>query len=172
MLTNLKNPKTERYLEFKEIVLGPNFPWYFIGDSTPGINPPKGHENIQTFIHPFLTRPDGVYLYPRKCSDLLDHFNNVLKEIFVHNGIGIKNVFRMAANLIPPTKSGKPSIPHVDHEFDHMNCIIYLTDSGGKTVVEGENYDPNEDDVLLFKGEHYNYPGKEKNRIVLVATLI
>lgn len=172
MLTQLKNPKSQRYLDFKDIVTGPNFPWYFLGDSTPNLEAPKGHENIQTFIHPFLTRPDGVYLYPRACSEFIDHYNNVLKEIFLENGIGIKNIFRMAANLVPPTKTNKPSIPHVDHEFDHLNCLIYLDDSGGDTVVENEVYSPKEDDVILFKGKHYMYPGKNKNRIVLISTLI
>ena len=172
MITTLKNPKSKRYLDFKQLITGPNFPWYFIGDSTPNMELPEGHENIQTFIHPFLTRPDGVCLYPKPCSSLIDNCNDVLKEIFLENGIGVKNIFRMAANLVPPTKTNKPSIPHVDHEFDHVNCLIYLNDAGGDTVVEGKSYSPKEDDAILFKGKHYMYPGKDKNRIVLVCTLI
>lgn len=172
MLVSLKNPKTKRYLNLKKIINGPDFPWYFMGDSTPNMDTPDGHENVQSFVHPFLTRPDGVYLYPRPCSNLIDEFNDVLKEIFLENGIAIKNIYRMAANLVPPTKTDKPSIPHTDHEFDHVNCLIYLNDAGGDTVVGEKRHSPQEDDIIIFKGEHYMYPGKNKNRIVLVATLI
>ena len=47
-----------------------------------------------------------------------------------------------------------------------------MTSSGGETFVEGEKFDPKEDDVIVFEGRHYmKRPIKDK-RIVLVATFM
>ena len=61
--------------------------------------------------------------------------------------------------------------PHTDHSFKHVNLLIYLTDNGGKTFVEGEEHEPSEDDVILFTGEHFFELPKKGRRIVIIATL-
>ena len=85
-----------------------------------------------------------------------------LKEILEFNDIKIKGLYRINANLTFPTAPLLPSIPHVDHDFPHENILIYLNDTGGDTVVDGEHYSPHEDDVITFGGEkHYMYPQKK-----------
>ena len=50
--------------------------------------------------------------------------------------------------------------------------LVYLTDAGGRTIVENEYFDPREDNVIVFCGKHYYYLPTEKRRIVFVATFI
>ena len=62
--------------------------------------------------------------------------------------------------------------PHMDHEFPHKNMLIYLTDAGGSTIVEGEEFAPEEDDVIIFEGMHWHKLPKKERRVVLVMTYI
>ena len=39
-------------------------------------------------------------------------------------------------------------------------------------VVEGEEFAPEEDDVIIFQGEHWHELPKQKRRVVLVMTYI
>ena len=50
--------------------------------------------------------------------------------------------------------------------------LIYLTDAGGSTFVEGEEFAPEEDDVIIFEGMHWHKLPKEERRVVLVMTYI
>ena len=62
------------------------------------------------------------------------------------------------------------SEPHVDHDFPHWNMIVYL-EGDGSTFVEGEEYVPKEDDIILFKGEHYMQRPSKGRRVILVSTI-
>ena len=55
--------------------------------------------------------------------------------------------------------------------FKHVNFITYMTDSGGSTYIEGEEHQPQEDQTIIFEGEHYMKLPEKYRRIVLVATL-
>jgi len=48
---------------------------------------------------------------------------------------------------------------------------VYLTNSGGSTFIEGKEHKPEEDQPILFTGEHYLQLPKKERRIVLVATI-
>ena len=89
--------------------------------------------------------------------------------------------------MVWPTHSDKPKYtrPHVDHKFPHTNMLIYLTDAGGKTIVEDISkreestfslslaHDPKEDDVVTFGGQYHCHElPKEKPRLVIVTTYI
>ena len=71
----------------------------------------------------------------------------------------------------PEQTSLKTSL-HNDHNFPHKNMLVYLTDAGGSTFVEGEEFAPEEDDVIIFQGEHWHELPKQKRRVVLVMTYI
>ena len=57
-------------------------------------------------------------------------------------------------------------------DFPHKNMLIYLTDAGGSTFVEGEEFAPEEDDVIMFEGLHWHKLPRKERRVVLVMTYI
>ena len=55
---------------------------------------------------------------------------------------------------------------------------MYLTNAGGKTFVKNEDtskyeeYDPVEDDIILFSGKHFMQNPIDNRRVILVATIL
>ena len=169
-MIQLKNPKTEKYNKFKTFVLSQNFPWFYYESSVIGKPQPF-------FSHGFLLRPNDLLMntggkkYPITNSVHVDHMEEVFQEIADFNNIGVNCIYRMNANVTEPLKNVERSSIHVDHYFPHKNMLIYLTDAGGKTVVDNESHNPREDDIIIFEGEkHSHYYPREKRRVVLVVT--
>ena len=171
--TQLKLPETDEYNRLKQEVLSVDFPWFFNSHSTM-----TGAKNDLSFYsHVFLAgpvQPDYAFpdqkRYSQTKSQYIDSFDRVLDQIFDYNNMNVNCVFRMNANAVHPTQDSVLSEPHVDHYFPHKNLLIYLTDAGGETHVEGESFSPSEDDVVTFEGLHWMSPPKLKRRVVLVAT--
>ena len=118
--------------------------------------------------------------YPNATSGHADLVHTVLKEIFEHNDMpwvmptnssSCTCFYRININATEPGMKGY-GYPHVDHEFPHKNLIVYLTDSGGQTVCEGEVYNPEEDDIITFEGRNYQGLSNTKRRIVVVANYL
>ena len=169
----LKNPKTDTYKNFKNFMLGGDFPWFRMG-STAFEDHQEGHEDFSFLSHRFLTRPLNSCLYTKVNSSHVDEMERVFREIAYANDIDPQVIYRMNANAVYPTENNLPSPLHVDHDFPHNNMIIYLTDpQGGSTIVEGKEYMANEDDVLIFDGKsHCARPPRKDVRIVLVITFL
>lgn len=169
MINRLKNPRFYSYQQMKELFTGPNLSWSYSQDLQ-FEQPPEGHQRMPFMSHNILIRPEHIG-YPTKASPYFNMVCFALKEILEFNDVKIKGLYRINANLTFPTAPLLPSIPHVDHDFHHENVLIYLNDTGGDTVVDGEHYSPHEDDVITFGGEkHYMYPPEKGGRIVIVAT--
>ena len=183
MIIKLNNPMTELYVDFKEMVNSGTFPWFVQSTFQPKKkkvikNIPEGltEDDFGThefFAHPILERPE-ISGISNPLSKAIEDVLEMYRE-FKDVGLVEKNSFLLRAclNLTTPYVSGpRYSIPHCDHKFDHTNMLMYLTDAGGRTFVGDEEFDPKEDDIILFKGEHYNELPESKNRIVLVLTLL
>ena len=171
----LKNPKTDTYNVFKDIVLSTEFPWFRWSRTIEEEGElDKGHEDFPFLSHKFLTRPLDYCLYSKVNSQYIDEMERVFKEIAFANNIDPQVIYRMNANAVHPTENNLPSPVHVDHNFPHNNMIIYLTDTqGGSTMVEGKEYMSQEDDVLIFDGKpHCARPPRKDVRIVLVITFL
>ena len=121
------------------------------------------------YSHTFLTRPEGSY--SKVFSEYLDPVCLVVDEILSFNNIRYKFFLRSNAHCVHADNDIQLSEPHVDHEFPHINVILYLTNTGGKTYCEEEFHDPKEDDVLLFTGEHWMERPKLGRRVILINTL-
>ena len=173
MIKKIINPKTDLYKSFKSHVLGADFSWYWLPESTPGYYK-KGYDNIPHFSHSFLTRsPYQDIFYTRANSVHIDFAHDVFLEICKANNIEPVVIYRMNANLVLPTESMKYSVPHTDHKYPHKNMLVYLTDpNGGDTACEGENFLASEDDVIIMEGEHCHRPPIKDRRIVLVYTFL
>ena len=171
MIESLKNPKTDEYINFKKFVLSYDFPWFYWGSNVG--NDAKGHDNFLFYSHGLIIRPTAECLYPKENSPYLKVAYQVVSQIFDANNIDVSVIYRMNLNSVTPTKSNKYSPPHEDHPWPHTNLLIHLTDPfKGETVVEKKKFFGKEDDVIMFKGEHYYRPPKEGRRIVLITTFL
>ena len=187
MIEVLKNPLTPNYHKLKEIILSDKFNWENIISTLDVVSNTEGHIHMPVDIHTFIPRPETTQEYnntgslSRKIGDAereskseyVDLCVTVMNEILDYSNLFGTYIFhRAAANCTYADEGIQLSEPHIDHNFPHNNLLVYLTNSGGETFVEGEKFNPKEDDVIVFEGRHYmKRPIKDK-RIVLVATFM
>ena len=107
-------------------------------------------------------------------SEYFKAVSSILLEILKFNNIEIELFYRINVNCVNPLPIFTTSDMHIDHDYPHHNMIVYLTNSGGKTIVGKEKYDPNEDDVIIFDGSiHHCYESPlNDRRIILVSTFL
>jgi len=181
MILPLKNPNTDNYKILKNIILSNDFPWYYHETSTLDYLLDIEQQNLEKYGnlpfygHTFLDRPDGLEKYKKVSEVKSQYFDlsyTVFEEILNFNNLNLEYFYlRMNANCVHSDSVYQYSLPHIDHRFPHKNIIVYLTNSGGNTIIEEVPYEPKEDDVLIFEGEHYIEKPKASRRIVLVSTI-
>tara|TARA_X000000368_G_scaffold211343_1_gene167029 strand:+ start:865 stop:1410 length:546 start_codon:yes stop_codon:yes gene_type:complete len=177
----LENPNLDSYKHLKQFVSSPFCKWTYTGETIPNADEDGKYKNTCLYSHSFLDKPrtDSVRYPAVGDSEYIDLVTSAICDIMEYNGFCIRTFYRICANATHPYEKVYPTIPHMDHAYDHGNIILYLTDAGGKTFIEQEpgssNYeyhDPKEDDVLLFSGNHYNETPLDKRRVVIVATFM
>tara|TARA_R110002012_G_scaffold71350_1_gene183138 strand:+ start:1004 stop:1552 length:549 start_codon:yes stop_codon:yes gene_type:complete len=179
MITELKNPVTENYKNLKNLVLGNNFPWYYLDKTVYGTD----KKDMSFFAHSLLGRPtheiDGkkIPAIPESSSPYFHQCYFILKEILDYNNVDFEVMYRMNINMTPHS-SIKESLPHIDLNLPHKVVIVYLNKfSKGRTVVLGKDKqkfysNPKEDNVIIFDGKLTHFqesPNKDEKRIVMVA---
>ena len=188
-IIKLNNPKTEHYNNLKKFILSFDFTWSHLKEFTPQGGKDIDHTNqchpefcsernfdeFTLYTHAFLHRPTRDTLYSKQYSPYLDDIIKLLGEIFNANAQIMDHfnmMVRCSANATHPEQKYIKTSLHTDHDFPHKNMLIYLTDAGGNTFVEDEEFAPEEDDVIIFEGEHCHELPKQKRRGVLVMTYI
>jgi|TARA_E500000318_G_scaffold37288_1_gene36007 hypothetical protein len=150
------------------------------------------YQNISFFGHVVLKRPyeidynqnecnlpnDNDEMFPAIVSKSYElYVKPFLKDLIISNYesklFQCKIPLRINFNLSFPC-GDKPSMPHVDHNFPHNNMLIYFTDTGGDTIIGGDRFTPEEDDIIVFNSDwlHCFKPPKNGRRIVMVTTFI
>ena len=173
----LKNPKTSHYAACKDQILGKEFNWNRL-EKSPGGETDSDYDDFPFLSHNFLIRPGGTAntnLYSMVSSQNVLPIQQLFREIAKHNGLDPKVIYMMTANAVYPTEYNLPFAPHVNHKFPHYTMMVYLTNpQGGSTIVDGQEYDTEEDDVLIFDGqERYCTKPPSKNiRISLIMTFL
>ena len=134
--------------------------------------------DLPFYCHSFMKRPEQygypVIDNPQETHGVVEMLSQILKQ----NQVPFNSFIRIAVNAVHPQKDVTASIPHVDHTFAHGNLIMYLNNAGGSTFVKNEMsykdevHIPQEDDIILFTGEHYMQTPRDKRRVILVATMI
>ena len=172
MIRLLKNKQTENYQELKKKVLSDTFFSHWGQSTDPSQSPTEGHIHMPYYRHSFLTRPEPMgFTFVE--SEFTPLNIEVLKEIVEYNKLFDPCQYfflRSSANCNHAEGGIQLSEPHVDHDFPHWNMIIYL-EGDGSTFVECEEYAPQEDDIILFKGEHYMQRPSKGRRVILVSTI-
>tara|TARA_S200000501_G_C20532117_1_gene616137 strand:+ start:65 stop:682 length:618 start_codon:yes stop_codon:yes gene_type:complete len=188
MIEVLKNPLTPNYLKLKEIILSDNFHWENIISTMDVVSNTEGHIHMPVDIHTFIPRPETTRednsvtgslskkigdAEGKSKSEYVDLCVTVMTEILDYSNLFGTYIFHRAATNRTHSGEGiQLSEPHIDHNFPHNNLLVYLTNSGGETFVEGEKFNPKEDDVIVFEGEHYMKRPIKDRRVVLVSTFM
>ena len=162
MIKVLKNPITENFLEFKKYIFSNDFVWKY-----------EQSTGMDFYSHTFLQRPE-YFGYSKPLCKSIEFNLTVLSEIIDHNKLFANNQYfflRSNANCVHPDEgSNLFSQSHTDHKYPHFNLLVYLS-GDGETIVEDEKYFPQENDVILFTGNHYMKRPSKGRRIVLISTI-
>ena len=165
---------TDSQKDMLENVLGQNFPFYYTPSALDG-------DDIGYMSHTILRRPelrlegdDGIN------SKHYDFFKEILISFCQKNKISLNKALRICVNLTLPSLK-KSSGVHVDHDFEHKQLILYLTDNeeacthvledDKETVIK--SIKPEKYKAVCFSNKfHYVDLPKQKRRVVVVFTFI
>ena len=178
VITELNNPLTSNYFQFKQLVLGSEFNWTREArtmkgafDDENGRIVPLKDEDFVWFSHVFVGRPQGFQysFVPLFYSDFAELALQVVGEILTANNILGLCVYRMNANLTQYQGGDEPrrrSPLHTDLEYldektgssnkgyrstDHKILLVYLNSfTEGETAVEVDGV------------EHLSKPAEDK----------
>ena len=167
MINQLRNPLTRDYRELKEFILSRDFPWFYFRNTTT-----VKEDHIPFYSHTLLERPEISKIYSKPNSPYLERVAGVVDTLLGMNDIEYNYLVRLSVNSTSSLKGVKKTLGHEDHTFPHKNILVYLTNSGGKTIVEREEFDPREDDIIIFSGMHHHLTPEKGRRVVIVGTFV
>jgi hypothetical protein len=182
MIRQLENPLTETYLEFKQMCLGKDIPWFWHKEHIENLSEsdydPTERSNFGFYGFAILQRKESRVKVPTSelgTGKLIEIYLRkavrTFSEITRHNGIEYSTIHRISVNATHPVPPPNLGIEHVDHEFPHKNMILYFTDvDNGPTICEGESFYGKEDDVIVLEGMHCLRAPETKRRIIVVYT--
>jgi len=152
-------------------ILSNNIPWFFSEDQ---VYQDKKNYFSHVLIHRVEENKNKEYNSPHTVF-----FIDILKKICSNNNISVHEILRASLNTTF-SNLDKFGTVHLDHEFDHMNCIVYLSsvDGAGTTIFNYDKksivYESNciKYRYLLFSGLYHaqRFPPPGVRRTVFVAT--
>tara|TARA_B100001063_G_C16502383_1_gene422707 strand:+ start:50 stop:583 length:534 start_codon:yes stop_codon:yes gene_type:complete len=169
-----KNFLTQEQKDFiNDNILSTYFPYYLNSSSVSG-------DNNKFASHIILRRPEDRKDGETFASDYWEPVVDIFKTFINKHNIDYKEMLRCSVNLTFKTNSVTSPI-HRDHEYDHKNLLVYITDcvdKDAKTVLLDDNEEkithesiPEKYKGLCFDGvPHYHYYPKKDIRVVLVYT--
>lgn len=172
-------------------VLSNEFPWYWQDSQTTGIIFENDKNETDLFYngpylsHILLTRASAadqshVDRLPDNYSFPYKIFYDIFHRFMYDNNITYTKIYRMNLNLTW-YNSDLLTQPHIDHNFEHRNFIMYLTNCDkGNTVIwsndQTEEYrSPCEKNMSIqFDGlwHAHEYPVPGQKRVIFVVTYI
>jgi len=174
-------------------VMSADFPWFWQATQTHDRRPYFWEEHIPEELRPnyeVCNAPFFSYTLmarsfdPEQSGTVVSDYYAVFAEMFdtwmKNNGLSYTRVYRMNLNLTTYHGSAH-TVPHLDHEYDHCNFIMYLdTCPDSQTLVFDDNFHT----TNMFNCEQYTaiafhrqfhahrYPPPGLRRTVLVVTYI
>jgi len=156
----------------KEILNNTHFPWYWLEKPVTEEYPCMSHVIIPRYN--YKTNEGFVVNSPS-----FDFFKSVFNKFCKSKKIKVNRILRAQLNLIWNFK-GTYSVPHVDHDFKHKICIMYLNDcTEGSTFLFKEKHPldkgkniakeikSKKGKIVIFPGENLHasgFPKKENER--------
>ena len=150
---------SNQFERIRDNLMGQDFPWYWNNY----VNDPDEEPQHGQFTHGFfnyeLDNPWGSIWGKYIWEDFIDSFT-------------WKEMLRVKANLIPRTANNIVSGYHVDQNFPHKACILYINTNNGYTQFEhdGSKVDCVANRMLFFDGSmrHSSVTATDQyNRVVI-----
>jgi hypothetical protein len=144
---------------------------FFLARSTP---------NRQALVHTLLMREDMVSKTSRVNSTYFDFFLTIFRDFCIDHNIKVKQLLRASVNY-SINYPGLICEPHVDHQFDHCNFLLYLTNcKGGNTIIYDDDGNiiksipPEKFKAIIFPGLKHAIEEFEpgESRFIVVFTFI
>ena len=179
LIKEYKNFLSEDNKNFiNNVLLGANFP-YYVSEFDANYPHDAKVPSYKFFCHTVLQRKEDREKGQLFNSDHARETIDILNNFFNKAGIKAVTFFRIAYNFTFNLGQDKSFI-HTDHEHDHSQVIIYLTDTLDKKsatvlvdkkgkVVE-KSYPEKGKGIMFDKHPHYQVFPKKGARLVLVAT--
>jgi len=123
----------------QNVFLGPTLPWYY----NKGINYPSDVYDLTDyqFTH-------KIYENNRVHSETFELMQPILE------GIKVKALVRIKANLSPRTETQQTYGLHCDTDFESLTALMYMNTTNGCTVFEnGEKVDSIENRLIIFNSQ-------------------
>ena len=122
-------------------LLRSNFSWYYLDTVATLTDPDKSHYYFVNCLY-----DKGLPVSPS-----FDHLINPIIESLKKNGIYLKALLRLKANMYPSTHELVQHDFHTDLPFEHQGLILSLNTCDGATVLEdGTKIDSVANRCLLF----------------------
>lgn len=137
IIENQYDPSEEE-LDFLQHVLSDKFPWF------KGYDSPAESNRLPMFCHELRKRTGEIN------SSAYDICEKIFLKFCQQNNIPVKRTFRAAINL-NIHHEGVHTFIHRDHEFEHKNFIMYLSQASGDTYI----FDDDENVIARIKPELY-----------------
>ena len=165
------NDDQKQFIDIVTDNSGSSFPFYLC----------KSQLFRKAFIHGLMSKNEEDHKQSGKIiSGAYEFFHNIFINFCNSHDVRVKTVLRAAINY-SLYYNQFVTLPHADHEFDHCNFIMYLTDcNGGDTNIHDElggtirSVVPEKYKAIIFSGEQHSVsefePGND--RIVVVFTFI
>ena len=176
------------------VILGPMFPWYYIGQQTMNksldylpepIRPYISQVNSPFLSHSLLMRTEDEHVDHtsrplNQYSNFYEFFIEIFHRFMVENGLKYKKIFRANLNLNWYNGTGDTE-PHRDHSWPHYNFIMYLdTCEQGQTIIWPDDFSvsymiPCEQYTATTFREMWHahrFPALGTRRVVFVVTYV
>jgi len=139
----------EEQNKLEELLLGKNFPWFYLSDITDDFA--KNSQNRPALSHIFILNSEINSSYIEDVRPIIDATSSALHYTKT-NILRINSILQFPLNL----KSRKLDTPHIDTEKKHKVFLYYVTDNEAHTIIYNNKFTrkikPKKGRVVVFDG--------------------
>ena len=122
----------EEFKHIQKIIMGADFPWFY----NRNISYAKDPKNLYYFTHNFYR------------DNLQSNYFSLWGSFL--NKINPKALIRIKGGLYPSVAKAEANCSHIDYDFPHKGCILYINKNNGPTYFGDKKIMPKENRVVLF----------------------
>jgi len=135
----------EVFLEIKKFIMSPRCQWRYVNYIAHKDG--RDNDNDGYFVHSFKD------CHPQTFEDRYPESPYFPLIVKILDKIQYQNILRIRSSLYPRRDVQKPDPFHMDYNFPHRVCILYVNTNNGYTMLEsGEKIPSVENQLATFDG--------------------
>ena len=135
----------EVFLEIKKFIMSPRCQWRYVNYIAHKDG--RDNDNDGYFVHSFKD------CHPQTFEDRYPESPYFPLIVKILDKIQYQNILRIRSSLYPRRDVQKPDPFHIDYNFPHRVCILYVNTNNGYTLFEsGEKIPSVENQLATFDG--------------------